>query len=199
MCDMQLRHTLPHALVLADWRAVPFYVVGHATAAAASQIRIACPSVEHLAPADVRGGAGAGTAERLAAFILAEGHGGQGRRMLYLTGDKNRETLREMLTAGGVALETLGVYRTTESPAFQADLEATLERAPVGKYACVRGGVCLIRLDRPDAGVGMGGAFRAVCSCVCRAGVARGVRCRRGRDTYSQSRRDWAYDGVMSG
>ena len=153
MCDMQLRHTLPHALVLADWRAVPSYVVGHATAAAASQIRIACPSVEHLAPADVRGGAGAGTAERLAAFILAEGHGGQGRRMLYLTGDKNRETLPEMLTAGGVALETLEVYRTTGSSAFQVDLEAALERAPVGKYACVRGG----RMSDTTGQTGRGG------------------------------------------
>lgn len=116
-----------------DWRTVPFYVVGDATAAAASQIRTVFPSMVHLAPAEnqVRGGADAGTAERLAVFILAEGC--QGRQMLYLTGDKNRETLPGMLSAGGVALETLDVYRTTGSSSFRDDLGAALEKAPVGE------------------------------------------------------------------
>lgn len=119
-----------------DWRPVPFYVVGAATAGAASQIRAAFPAMERLAPVDVRGGSDAGTAERLATFILAEGGGGgEGRRMLYLTGDKNRETLPGMLTAGGVVLETHEVYRTTGSSTFRADLGAALERAPVpGEY-----------------------------------------------------------------
>jgi uroporphyrinogen-III synthase len=107
----------------ADWRTVPFYVVGEATAAAASQIHTAFPV--HLAPAahQVRGGAAAGTAERLAGFILGEGCGG---RMLYLTGDKNRETLPGLLAAGGVALETLEVYGTAGSASFRDDVRAAL-------------------------------------------------------------------------
>ncbi|KAG8215429.1 tetrapyrrole biosynthesis, uroporphyrinogen III synthase [Butyriboletus roseoflavus] len=96
----------------ADWRTVPFYVVGGATATAASQIRAAVPSMVHLAPAEnqVRGGADAGTAERLAEI---------GR---HFPG---------MLAAGGVALETLEVYRTTGSSRFRDDLGAALEKAPV--------------------------------------------------------------------
>lgn len=115
--------------ISADWRTVPFYVVGDATAAAASQIHTAFPSMAHLAPAahQVRGGAEAGTAERLAGFILGEDC--EGRRLLYLTGDKNRETLPEMLTAGGVALETLEVYGTTGSSTFRDDLRVALERS----------------------------------------------------------------------
>lgn len=86
----------------------------------------------HLAPAEnqVRGGGEAGTGERLAAFMLAEGCQG---RMLYLTTDKHRETLPEMLSAGGVALEMLEVYRTTGSSTFRDDLGAALERALVGE------------------------------------------------------------------
>ena len=113
--------------ISADWRMVPFYVVGDATAAAASQIHTAFPAMVHLAPGVVRGGAEAGTAERLAGFILGEGC--EGRRMLYLTGDKNRETLPGMLSAGGVALETLAVYGTTGSSSFRDDLRAALARA----------------------------------------------------------------------
>ncbi|KAF8127643.1 tetrapyrrole biosynthesis uroporphyrinogen III synthase [Boletus edulis] len=117
----------------ADWRTVPFYVVGDATAAAASRISTAYPCMVHLVPAEnqVRGGAEAGTAERLAEFILEEGC--EGRRLLYLTGDKNRETLPGMLAAGGVALDTLEVYGTTGSSTFRDDLQAALERTLVGE------------------------------------------------------------------
>jgi len=116
-----------------DWRTIPFYVVGDATAAAASQIHAAFPTMAHLAPTEneVRGGAEAGTAERLGAFILGEGC--ERRRMLYLTGDKNRETLPGMLTAGGVGLETLEVYGTRGSSTFRADLGAALKRVPAGE------------------------------------------------------------------
>lgn len=79
----------------------------------------------------MRGGREAGTGERLAAFILGEGC--QGRRMLYLTADKHRETLPEMLSAEGVALEMLEVYRTTGSSTFRDDLGAALERAAAGE------------------------------------------------------------------
>ena len=126
--------------ISADWRTVPFYVVGDATAAAASQIHTAFPTLVHLAPAEdqIRGGAEAGTAERLAGFILGEG--GEGRRVLYLTGDKNRETLPGVLGAGGVALETLEVYGTTGSSTFRDDLRAALARAPAGKSHMHAGG-----------------------------------------------------------
>lgn len=92
------------------------------------------PWMTHLGPAEkqVRGGAETGMAERLAEFILREDQC-EGRRLLYLTGDKNRDTLPGILTAGGVALETLEVYSTTGSSTFRDDLGTALKGTPPGE------------------------------------------------------------------
>jgi len=87
-----------------DWRAVRFYVVGPATASALGQL-------PHP-PQDVRG-AESGTAERLARYIVQDAT--REERLLYLTGDKNRDTLprivREGLGEEGL-LRELRVYAT---------------------------------------------------------------------------------------
>ncbi|KAF9235000.1 tetrapyrrole biosynthesis, uroporphyrinogen III synthase [Melanogaster broomeanus] len=112
--DPRQRHRI---IQVVDWGAVPFYVVGDATAAAASNIHTNFPSFPHLAPALIRGGSQSGTAERLAHFILEDSpsHENERRRLLYLTGDKNRDTLPQILSTSNIDLDTLGVYRTTGS------------------------------------------------------------------------------------
>ncbi|THH16218.1 hypothetical protein EW146_g4384 [Bondarzewia mesenterica] len=118
----------------ADWTSTPFYTVGPATADSLSSISSSsCP---RLCPKDVRGAAESGTAERLGRFILSElGTSVPGMKLLYLTGDKNRETLPGILKKGGVELVGLQVYATQGAQGFSADLEEALRGISEG--ACV--------------------------------------------------------------
>ncbi|KAF9221800.1 tetrapyrrole biosynthesis uroporphyrinogen III synthase [Gyrodon lividus] len=120
-----------------NWGAIPFYVVGDATAAAASKIQTNFPSFSHLAPTLIRGGSQSGTAERLAYFLLEEvpSRDNETRKLLYLTGDKNRDTLPQILSTSNIDLDALEVYRTKGSSSFPTDLKSTLERAPIGNQA----------------------------------------------------------------
>lgn len=83
------------------WSA-PFYVVGKATAAA---LRNVFPA------ADIRGES-SGTAEQLAHFIVDNHSHSAHPTLLYLTGDKNRDTLPSILTPT-FTLQPLKVYETT--------------------------------------------------------------------------------------
>ncbi|KAH9886967.1 tetrapyrrole biosynthesis uroporphyrinogen III synthase [Cubamyces lactineus] len=115
-----------------SWSTVPFYVVGAATAAALSAIRTAHPTSPYV-PHDIRGGAESGTAEKLAKFILSDlpkAPASEDRTLLYLTGDKNRDTLPKILGEGGLELESLQVYATQGSSRFEDDLKATLGETP---------------------------------------------------------------------
>ncbi|KAL4065617.1 tetrapyrrole biosynthesis, uroporphyrinogen III synthase [Scleroderma yunnanense] len=115
----------------ADWVSVPFYVIGEATASAAAELRKTLPS--RLIPDDIRGQTQSGTAEQLARFILsdltARANGSTARTLLYLTGDKNRDTLPKILTSGGVGLDVLQVYATHVSPSFPYDLKNAMVKA----------------------------------------------------------------------
>ncbi|KAI0334255.1 tetrapyrrole biosynthesis uroporphyrinogen III synthase [Cubamyces sp. BRFM 1775] len=116
-----------------SWSTVPFYVVGAATASALSAIRAAHPTSSYV-PHEIRGGAESGTAEKLAKFILSdlpEAPAPEGRTLLYLTGDKNRDTLPKILGEGGLKLESLQVYATQGSSRFEEDLKAALAEASV--------------------------------------------------------------------
>lgn len=108
-----------------DWRSVPFYAVGEATSVA---LRDLSEKIPLYAPRDIRGGSETGTAERLAGFILNDlSSDGTSRRLLYLTGDKNRDTLPRILESAGVALDPLQVYATQGSSMFPHDLSLALE------------------------------------------------------------------------
>jgi uroporphyrinogen-III synthase len=110
---------------------VPFYVVGEATSIA---LRDLCEKTLACSPRDIRGGSETGTAERLAGFILKDiPSDGISRKLLYLTGDKNRDTLPRILGSGGVALDCLQVYATQGSSTFHHDLSLVVERVK-GKY-----------------------------------------------------------------
>ncbi|KAI6009784.1 tetrapyrrole biosynthesis, uroporphyrinogen III synthase [Pisolithus microcarpus] len=110
-----------------SWGSIPFYVVGEVTAEAARELGKRLP--HGLGPTDVRGRSEAGSAEQLARFILEDGDVSESKKMLYLTGDKNRDTMSRILNQGGVGLEELQVYETRGSSTFAHDLEDALRRA----------------------------------------------------------------------
>ncbi|CAL1713762.1 unnamed protein product [Somion occarium] len=115
----------------ADWSRTPFYVVGEATATTLLDVSDAFPGSPY-APRNICGGAQSGTSEKLAHHILHH-HPLEGPRptFLYLTGDKNRDTLPSILNAGGVDLKPLQVYETRGSSTFAHDLRTTLEGLPL--------------------------------------------------------------------
>ena len=115
---------------------MPFYAIGEATASAAAELRAALPS--RLVPGDTRGQAQSGTAEQLAHFISSNisprTDGSAVRKLLYLTGDKNRDTLPNILASAGVVLDVLQVYATHSSPSFPHDLKDAIENVQAGKW-----------------------------------------------------------------
>lgn len=113
----------------ADWAKVPFYVVGDATARVLADIRETVGSYPY-APRDIRGAADSGTSEKLARFILRDLRDAAGKTLLYLTGDKNRDTLPSVLDGGGVRLDSLQVYATRGSGSFAGDLRRVFESVP---------------------------------------------------------------------
>ena len=115
------------------WSTLPFYAVGQATASALSAIRTTSPTSLH-APHDVRGGAESGTAEKLAHFIVSDLSGSAHRRLLYLTGDKNRDTLPNILQGGGIQLQPLQVYATQGSSTFGTDLKQAISQVTSGGF-----------------------------------------------------------------
>ncbi|KAI5991246.1 tetrapyrrole biosynthesis, uroporphyrinogen III synthase [Pisolithus albus] len=119
-----------------SWGSIPFYVVGEVSAEAARELGKRLP--RGLGPTDVRGGPEAGSAEQLARLILEDGDAPESKNMLYLTGDKNRDTMSRILNQGGVGLEELQVYETRGSLTFAHDLEDALRRAGfVGLPICL--------------------------------------------------------------
>ncbi|RPD53618.1 tetrapyrrole biosynthesis, uroporphyrinogen III synthase [Lentinus tigrinus ALCF2SS1-6] len=112
------------------WSTIPFYTVGQATASALSAIHDAFPSSPYT-PKDIRGATESGNSEKLAHFIVADlssaPSGSKGRRLLYLTGDKNRDTLPSILKDAGIELDNLQVYATQGSSRFEDDLMNALE------------------------------------------------------------------------
>ena len=51
---------------------------------------------------------------------------GRGKKLLYLTGDKNRDTLPSILNEAGIALESVQVYATRGSARFETDVRAAM-------------------------------------------------------------------------
>lgn len=111
------------------WSHVPFYVVGEATANSLRQIFSDFADLG-LAVVDVRGQS-SGNAATLSTFILDDLKT-RPVRLLYLTGDKNRDTLSKALEGGGISLHSIQVYRTVGSPTFERDLALGLASLPQG-------------------------------------------------------------------
>jgi uroporphyrinogen-III synthase len=115
-----------HAGADIDWGNVLFYAVGPATRAQLARL----PNP----PRDVRG-TESGTAERLAHYIVQDAK--RGERLLYLTGDKNRDTLPRIIReglGGEETLKELKVYATRGVENFESTLARALEGV-TGKFA----------------------------------------------------------------
>jgi len=106
---------------------VPFYVVGQATASVLKELESLYAGIG-FCRLDIRGES-SGTAEQLAHFILNDSISGSGQ-MLYLTGDKNRDTLPNILSGTGIELHPLRVYETQGSSTFEQELLIALESFP---------------------------------------------------------------------
>jgi uroporphyrinogen-III synthase len=119
-------------LILAGWALIPFYVVGGKTASA---LRDVFTSLD-LGRVDIRGHE-SGNAANLATFILADLHGKAGAKLLYLTGDKNRDTVTRILEDNNIELELLQVYKTQGSLSFGSNLSLALESSPKGRVILV--------------------------------------------------------------
>lgn len=107
---------------LSKWRGTSFYVVGSKTASFLHQAL----SGTSLRPDDIRilGATESGNAEKLAEFIINT-IGDRKQRLLYLTGDKNRDTLSNKLNEGrsNIELVSLQVYATCESAFLRNEIE----------------------------------------------------------------------------
>ena len=112
----------------AGWCEIPFYVVGQATASALISVFSAYVHLG-LASVDVRGQL-SGNAATLASFILEDSD--KSSKLLYLTGDKNRDTLTHILQEGGISLEPLQTYKTEGSPSFAKDLSTAVQTSSKG-------------------------------------------------------------------
>jgi uroporphyrinogen-III synthase len=86
-----------------------------------------------LTPKVIRGSSATGTSERLAHFILEDLSAKESaKKLLYLTGDKNRDVLPNILKSGNVELESLQVYETQGSSNFANDLDEAIQTLPSG-------------------------------------------------------------------
>ena len=148
-------------------------------------------------------GEGSGTGEALAKVIIDD-QGGRATKLplLYLTGDKNKDTLPTLAQAAGLDLEPLQVYGTRGSPKFSAGVGELFRRhLPLGECGFrpspMEMALTVIDHCRSYAVVG-----RVLCSVVCRVRSPHSARTprllsgRRGRPSrLLQGRSHRAYDG----
>lgn len=121
-------------------------------------------------------GEGSGTGEALAKVIIDD-QGGRATKLplLYLTGDKNKDTLPTLVQAAGFDLEPLQVYNTRGSPNFSAGVKALFQRhLPLGECdfrPClkeIRNFNCDLFLQIPHSG-GSCSSLRRLQSLLCRS------------------------------
>lgn len=104
---------------------IPFFTVGKATRDA-----VINRSGLQLDSNHVLGAEETGNGDKLASFIV-EFFKSMGRTpelpLLYLVGDKNRETIQDSLKENGIKVERLQVYETAMAHDFEERLDAVLE------------------------------------------------------------------------
>lgn len=106
-----------------NWRDAPCYVVGPTTASMLQAIE-----GQH-APRVVCGAEQSGTSETLAGYITTRlAAAAPAHPLLYLTGDKRRENLPDILSKASIPLEELVVYETAPLPDFSVRFRASLDR-----------------------------------------------------------------------
>jgi uroporphyrinogen-III synthase len=81
-------------------------------------------------------GESSGTGEKLAHYIRNQPEADKPMKLLYLTGDKNRDTVPTILKAANIELFSLSVYETRGSHTFERDLETALKISSKGILPC---------------------------------------------------------------
>jgi uroporphyrinogen-III synthase len=104
--------------------------VGQATASALSSIRTTYDYTPYSPGPTL--GESSGTGEQLANFILSSEGRSRPKNVLYLTGDKNRDTVPRILGEAGIVVNPVKVYETKFSSNFAQDLEAALQSVSKG-------------------------------------------------------------------
>ncbi|PPQ99318.1 hypothetical protein CVT24_009186 [Panaeolus cyanescens] len=110
------------------WTRIPFYVVGEGTASALQHAFKG--NTDDDLVLDIRG-QHSGNAATLAPFIL-EDISQRPATLLYLSGDKNRDTIPRLLKQGGITLDTIQVYKTQGSSSFGEALSKKVARYSKG-------------------------------------------------------------------
>ncbi|KAG7087405.1 hypothetical protein E1B28_013375 [Marasmius oreades] len=120
-----------------DWNSRPFYVVGKGTKSALCEIHTRHPNSPFAPNPLMIKGEDCGNADQLGRFIV-EDLKSTPTKLLYLTGDKNRDTLPNILRDSHVDFQALQVYETRGSVRFPIDWKATLEMASKGDPCTLR-------------------------------------------------------------
>jgi len=115
-----------------SWQNIPFYAVGPATAASLTRLH---PSIRPHSSL-ILGADESGSAEMLAGFICTSHNKTQQQQqqptdstcpLLYLVGDKRKDTLPSLLNEQGIKMHEIQAYETYQSPTFEADYCALLD------------------------------------------------------------------------
>jgi uroporphyrinogen-III synthase len=118
-----------------SWSDIPFYTVGKASEKSLK----ACPPCKY-SPGLIIGANETGTGEALAHYIL-EHHSAYDTSLplLYLTGDKNRDTVPVTLAEGGLVTTPTQVYETGKRDGLEADLNDTISTILSGVLVSLNG------------------------------------------------------------
>jgi uroporphyrinogen-III synthase len=126
-----------------SWSGIPFYAVGKATEKSLK----ACPPCKY-SPALILGANETGSGEALAHYILKH-HGAYNTSLplLYLTGDKNRDTVPVTLDEGGLKTTPMQVYETGKRDGLEADLKAIISTILSSAFELLNGTVAILTIS----------------------------------------------------
>ncbi len=127
------------AVLIHEKPEIPFYTVGRATEKSLK----ACPPCKY-SPTLVLGANETGTGEALAHYILKH-HSAYDTSLplLYLTGDKNRDTVPVTLAEGGLKSTPTQVYETRKRDGLEADLKDTVSTILSGVLLSLNGNAAI--------------------------------------------------------
>ncbi|KAF6749535.1 tetrapyrrole biosynthesis, uroporphyrinogen III synthase [Ephemerocybe angulata] len=124
VCSKSTSSLAARSAALEFWSTIPFYVVGEATASAVRDIQQRFQS-HGFSTIHILGEA-SGTGEQLGRFITTHCKLGEHGKLLYLTGNKNRDTVASILSENYIPFQALRVYETQQRPDFESLLEAAI-------------------------------------------------------------------------
>ena len=133
------RSCYPDSRKASGWSEIPFYTVGKATEKSLK----ACPPCKY-SPTSILGANETGTGEALAHYILKH-HSAYDTSLplLYLTGDKNRDTVPVTLAEGGLRATPTQVYETRKRNGLEGDFQETISTILSGALISLNGNAAI--------------------------------------------------------